>query len=370
MLKRESKALIPLNAVLESQRNFMEMISTYYAFTFRIPHEDFPNNLKKLFLFTMKNIMLKFIKKKFIRSNKYNSTITYHYIYLRQKIKENKKKETKENNNEIDRVSRIIEKLKSDRNKMYDQVISTFNEKIENELTQNFGIYFNNKDSAEKLYDFTIDNLSYLFKNYIDLTAEASLTDYRNSFDKYIEYMQYLTRAYLISTFNDEKFNIVELSSPIKMPKFDMITNDLFLNYVDSGFFYYINIFVESLESGNFDLTKTIPIGQVFAAVPVINKFLKQFVSPQNLMFFLTVNNISNEKELAQLIFGYAFKFYSIKEQDAKKESSIDEYEKKAFDFIIFILTALNELCIFKDSLPYFEKLNDEFEFLKGFLPN
>lgn len=367
MLKKESRALIPLKAILESQKSYMEIISTYYSFTFPISHDDFANNLKGLFRDVMRNVILKYVKKKFARSNQYTMSIKANYATLRQKTEANKKKETKETTKEIAKINDNIDKLKSSRKTTLEQIVTDFNERLTNEFSQNFDTYFNNKNGAENLYTFTVDMLTYLYRNYMDPTSVASLTNYRPSFDKYIEFMRYLSRAYLISSYNDAKVNIVKSTSPIDVTDYEMITNDSFLPYASSGIFNYISAFVESLESSEKD--SKIPIGQIFAVVPVINKFLKQFVDSQSTAAFMLVNNIPEEKDLAKLIFGYTFKFYTIKKKDDADESSTDDYEKTTTNFVNFLLTALNELCTFKDRFPYFQELNNEFEFLKENLP-
>lgn len=351
VLKVESRAFVPLKAIIESQKNIMEIYCFYYSSIHPIPHENFHEDLMNLFKKTMKNYMIKCMKSGFKRSEQYTD-ISELYDELK---KENKKKNI--NEKLINEINKKIDNFKLERTTELNELIVKYEQRIDNEFSQNHDFYFNNENSALNLYDLIhiiADEMKDLFND-------------KSYFNVYIEQMEMLTRSYLIESFNNVKVKIVNPTSSIKFVNYNDIKYESFLPYAASGVFNYINNFVDSLENEDLESNNSIPIGKVFLVIPTIKKFIEQFIAIKDSLPFLVENNIIDEKELIMIILEYAFKFYSNGKVEYVNEE--DVVKKKTTHFIQFLATALNMLDSFAGGFYYAEKMNVDFLFLKKYIP-
>ena len=95
-------------------------------------------------------------------------------------------------------------------------------------------------------------------------------------------------------------------------------------------------------------------VGQVFVAVPEINKLLSQFINGQNTPQLLSSLKVGDEVELARMIFGYSFKFRNINSNPQKMTNV----------FYGFLFGAFDEIKKLIKDVPNLHELYNQFELL------
>ena len=349
-LKRETKAFIPFKEIINAQSDFIEILTNHYSSIFFVATDDFISDIKSVYIKNFINVFTKLFSHSFDDEEKYLSEI----LLLERNIESTKQQQLIEQFN--DQITEYKRRSKEEFKKSIEK-IKIF---IKSDLSTKFNTIFNSNNCEIEIQN----EFSYIkkvfrtdyFDNQPPISGMPVIDKLEEAcFNQVLKFLKFFVRSNLICEYNKHTIPVHISNETIAMIDLNEIQEELLQRYSFSGIFDYISNFVILLQkqleyahsSNNF-------VGQVFVAVPEINKLLSQFINGQNTPQLLSSLKVGDEVELARMIFGYSFKFRNINSNPQKMTNV----------FYGFLFAAFDEIKKLIKDVPNLHELYNQFELL------